>query len=122
MEPATLEQRIELFLKAADSIAQDYWNRMKFTFGAAPTHRADFISDKWVKIVNLEERNGVKTVTSVYAFICLQDGQTKSLGTLKKGDIHKPATFKAPAKHARGNVFNEDFAKCLNEHGPVYLR
>jgi hypothetical protein len=39
------------------------------------------------------------------------------------GDILKPATWKAPAKHARGNIY--DVSKGMgrmNEYGPEYLR
>jgi len=42
---------------------------------------------------------------------------------LKTGDVLKPASWKRPAKHARGNIF--DSANGLgrvNEHGPNYLR
>jgi hypothetical protein len=86
-------------------------------------HRADFISDKWVRVVVIErQHDGGQRVSSVYAFIALQDGETKALGKIKAGDIHKPATFKAPAKHARGSVFDANFRTCLNEHGPVYLK
>lgn len=117
----TLEERIVLFVQVADQKSADYFTRNKFVL-APPTHRADFISDKWCRVVNLEERNGERVMTSVYAFIALQDFSNKSLGTVKCGDIMKPASFKAPAKTARGNVFDENFADCLNEHGPVYLR
>lgn len=70
----------------------------------------------------VEERNGQPTVSSVYTFVCLKDGQTKALGNLKAGDIHKAAGWKAPAKHARGSVFQDDFGKCLTAHGIVYLK
>ena len=60
---------------------------------------------------------------SVYAFIRLTDGANKTLGAMKSGDIHKPATYKAPAKHARGNVFSDDFgASCAGLYGIAYLR
>ena len=117
-----LNERIAEVVKAADEItAKEYADR-GYTFAAPPTHRADYISDKWVRIVTLEDRNGKREVSSVYAFICLQDGQTKALGNLKQGDIHKPATFKAPAKHARASVFDEDFRKALTPYGIVYLK
>lgn len=39
------------------------------------------------------------------------------------GDIFKPATFKAPAKHARGNIFNENPVSCIDVKGNVvYLK
>ncbi len=39
------------------------------------------------------------------------------------GDVLKPATWKAPAKHARGNLFDEfGGLKHMSQYGPAYLR
>jgi len=38
------------------------------------------------------------------------------------GDILKAATWRAPAKHARGNILDDNPMKAVNEHGAVYLR
>ena len=110
-----LKDRIEAFVKHADEVTSEYWKRQGFTFSGPPTHRADYLSAKWCRILTVE--NGVGRS----AFVCLQDGFTKALGTLKAGDIHKAATFKAPAKHARGSVFQEGFNNCATPHGIVYL-
>lgn len=60
---------------------------------------------------------------SVYCFIRLTAGENRTLGVMKVGDIHKPASFKIPAKHARGNVFSADFgASCAGVYGVAYLR
>ena len=60
---------------------------------------------------------------SIYCFIRLTDGETKTLGVLTAGDIHKPASFKAPAKHKRASVFDADFGKkCAGLYGIQYLR
>lgn len=41
----------------------------------------------------------------------------------KNGDILKPASWKAPAKHARGNIFDdENGLASMGEYGPAYLR
>jgi hypothetical protein len=117
-----LHDRINALVKRADEISAEHWKRMNFTFSPPPKHRADYISDKWVRVVNLEERNGAWVDASVYAFVALQDGYTKALGFVKAGDIHKAASYKTPAKRARGSVFQEDFGRCLTEHGVVYLR
>ncbi len=114
------QEKIDAFVKKADEIVADYFKRSGYSL-APPTHRADQISDKWVRVVTVEERNGKPEDSSVYAFICLQNYTTKTLGNLMAGDIHKPATFKAPAKHARGSIFNPDFAKCMTPFGIVYL-
>jgi hypothetical protein len=39
------------------------------------------------------------------------------------GDVLKPATFRAPAKHARGNLFDsQNGLGSMGEYGPAYLR
>jgi hypothetical protein len=38
------------------------------------------------------------------------------------GDLLKPATWKAPAKHARGNLFAENPLGGCGPHGMAYLR
>ena len=61
--------------------------------------------------------------TSVYGFIALVDGHSKALGMYKAGDVMMPAGYKAPAKHARGNVFNDDGGTgCVGPYGVEYRR
>lgn len=45
-------------------------------------------------------------------------------GFVKKenGDILKAAGWKAPAKHARGNIYNDEMLKGCGVYGPDYLR
>jgi hypothetical protein len=117
-----MKDRIEAMVKKADEVTAAYWQGMGYTHSPPPTHRADYISDKWVRVVVVEERNGKPTDSSVYCFICLKDYSTKALGQLKAGDIHKAASFKVAAKHARGSVLSDDFGKCLTPHGIVYLK
>lgn len=116
-----LKDRIEAMVKRVDELTAEHWKQQNFR-QPMPGHRADYISDKWARIVVMEERNGKMDPTSVYCFVCLQDGHTKTLGTLKAGDIHKAAGFKAPAKHARGSVFDPNFNNCLSAYGVAYLR
>ena len=117
-----LNERIAEFVRVADEKSVQDWGSRGYTFSKPPQHRADYISAKWCRVVVMEERNGVYASASVYAFIALQDYSTKALGAGRAGDIMKPATYKAPAKHARGNVFDMDFEKCLTSYGPVYLK
>ena len=48
---------------------------------------------KYIKLVKVSEGR----VRSVYCFV-----------DSTNGDVLKAASFKAPAKHARGNIFNDD--------------
>ena len=74
--------------------------------------------DKWVKLVRIEGsvRQGV------YGFIARQNFETKGLGKVVAGDIHKPASFASPAKHARGSVFDESTWGCAGPFGIEYLK
>jgi hypothetical protein len=57
---------------------------------------------KYVKIVR---------DNSVWAFIAISNG-----------DILKPASWRAPAKHARGNIFNVNPLEGTDIYGPLYIR
>ena len=37
------------------------------------------------------------------------------------GDILKPEGWKKPAKHARGNIYDEDRMLFMSHHGPAYM-
>ena len=65
-----------------------------------------FPGKKYIKIVQ---------GTGVFAFIVKQDD-----GRFKKGDILKPAGYRAPAKNsARGNVLSGDY--YIQWTGPLYM-
>ena len=119
---ATIEERINAFIAHADAIAAESWKRSNYHHALSPVHKAEF-SSKWCKIVTYDRAlDGTERKSSVYCFVCLEDGQTKTLGRLKRGDIHKAASYNAPAKHARGNVFTDNFNNCAGPHGVAYLR
>lgn len=62
---------------------------------------------RYVKIIKHDKNN-----ESVFAFI-----------DLKNGDVLKPASWNAPAKHARGNLFDEHGGTGeVTWLGPNYLR
>ena len=113
-----LEARIEAFCQHADRMAAEYWAKAKYV-GSPPTHRADYISDKWCRIVRVEanSRGG-----SVYGFVALVDFENKTMGAVFRGGIYKADGYKRAAKHARGNVFDEDFEKAAGPWGVAYLR
>ena len=53
---------------------------------------------------------------SVHSFIVATDSDSK----FRRGDVLRPATWKAPAKNkARGNIFDGDFP--MQWTGPLYL-
>jgi hypothetical protein len=45
--------------------------------------------------------------TSVFCFVAAEETTTKGLGLVSVGDVLKAAGYKKPAKHARGNIFDD---------------
>lgn len=60
----------------------------------------------YIRVVSVSD-NG-KGSRSVFCFVASEDNETKALGTVKRGDVLKSASWKAPAKGARGNIFEPD--------------
>lgn len=80
------------FLQALETRLNDYKNRMGYTYFDSYSVSATE-GKKYFKVFKKEEgydwsKNG--------SIVCFVDKVT--------GDIYKPASFSAPAKHARGNA------------------
>ena len=56
--------------------------------------------------------------SSVWGFVSMIEGVNKGSLVLK-GDLLKPASYKSPAKHSRGNIF--DGSAKWEFFGPTYL-
>lgn len=100
--PQRLMQRVRL-RNVVDAINDAFKkDRVGVTFTAQP-------GSKYIKIV--ENYNGYGG-RSVYCFIDYN------------GNIYKSASWRAPAKHIRGSVFDENYSigKCLEPFGAAYLR
>lgn len=72
---------------------------------------------RYIKIIRKNVHSG-KTMSggSVFLFLDTKEGDTY-------GDILKPASWKAPAKHARGNVFDGNWGiGSVGVYGPAYLK
>lgn len=117
------QERLDAFLEHANKQSEEYWIQQGYTFAKFPVRKPEFASNKWVKVYSYDRYNdGTERKQSIFAFIARCDFQTKTLGYIKTGDIHKPASYQAPAKHARGNIFQENFNNCVGPIGIVYLR
>lgn len=118
------------FVASVDALREQYRADSKFTYAARFGATFEIpAGSKFARVYSTETcQDGAdgkpgETRKQIYAFVALADNTTKTLGTLKAGDVMKPATWKAPAKHARGNIFNPDngLTTC-NSYGPGYLR
>jgi hypothetical protein len=72
-----------------------------------PTLTVDKGGRKYLRIVRNERGQG----RSVHCFV-----------EKETGNILKAAGWAAPAKHARGNIYNENAVKCMGPYGAAYLR
>ena len=84
--------------------------------------------DNWIdngKTLDLSLKPGRKFIkvvegTRVWGFVAKVDGTHKGVPMLK-GDILKAATWRAPAKHSRGSIFDKEMHKSFSWTGPNYL-
>lgn len=95
------DKRFEIFFNGAVQINHEYSAK---SFPNIPPAKFSFKNNKrYMKII----RDG-----SVHCFV---DKET--------GDVLKAASWSAPAKHARGNIFNDDNGLSgMGEYGPYYLK
>jgi len=56
--------------------------------------------------------------TTVWGFVSMVDGMNKGV-EVKVGDLLKPADWRTPAKHSRGNIF--EGTDTWDYFGPAYL-
>lgn len=56
--------------------------------------------------------------TTVWGFVSMVDGMNKGV-EVKVGDLLKPADWRTPAKHSRGNIF--EGTDTWDYFGPSYL-
>lgn len=61
----------------------------------------------------------IKRDSGVWGFVAMKDIQTKNK-SFREGDLLMAAGWNAPAKHARGNIFEGTERYTL--YGPVYLK
>ena len=118
-EPALLS-----FVKAIAEKRSEYRKEMKFTYLDDMGARIGDGGDKFLRVMSTDiGHDGKEMGASIYCFIATQDVENKALGKVKRGDVLKPASWKTPARHARGHIFEPDngLSKC-NHYGPMYLK
>ncbi len=103
----TTNQDIIDFAARCQIMTADYYDRTHDAF-AAPTMTVQF-GKKFAKIVR-HDVNG--SSASVHCFV-----------DMTNGDIRKAAGWKAPAKHARGNIYDDSQGmSAMTPYGAVYMR
>jgi hypothetical protein len=103
-----MKTKFEIWLDKLNKEREEYWNS-KFTYKPYEP----FTIKKGRKFMKLISDN------SVWGFVCMYDGEFKGM-PVKKGDLMKAASWSAPAKHARGNIF--DGTATYSFWGPTYIK
>lgn len=111
---------IQAFADHCKRITAKYFTAQGYS-SPPPDYVLDY-GDKWCRIWRRDASTPPGSNGSAYAFIALCDFSNKQLGDVKQGDIHRSATWRAPAKHARGNVFTPGYNNCAGPHGVAYMR
>jgi len=110
------ESALGRFISSAQAMLDAHKDRF-FADARARTGDATFGAQKltterggrYVRVV-VSDRDP-STGRSVYCFV-----------DTTNGDILKAASWKAPAKHARGNIFSDNPLSAVTEYGGRYLR
>lgn len=104
METKNIAAQIETFRAALENMLLEY-RRQHFPTLAAPSVQIS-TGKRFARIVTIKDSS-----ISAYGFI-----------DLTNGDLLKAASWKAPAMHARGNIFNQDMLSGCGPYGMAYLK
>lgn len=120
------DTKLESFIAGCQQITTDHDLEFVPRMAAIRTVKIEPAGGKKFLRINRHEyvnETGEKTNGCVHCFVATQDGHTKALGSFKQGDVFKAAGYKAPAKGARGNIFDENNGLGrMGEYGPAYNR
>ena len=103
-----MKTRFEIWLEGVNEKRKNYWDaRFSYKEYTPLTYEK---GSKYVRIMD---------ETSVWAFVSMVDGVHKGV-EVREGDLLKPASWKSPAKHSRGNIFKG--TEQWEYYGPTYLK
>jgi len=104
-------EALEQFRAISEEIILAHFARNEFTFAVPGVIIGK--GRKYIKLWNTEAHDGGEaTINRIHAFV-----------EVSTGDIFKPANTKAPAKHARGNIYNDGGRASMDASGHIfYLR
>lgn len=94
----------EAYYSSDAFVSTDYWNKQRDRLLVKV-----MVGSKFIKLIS----DG-----GVWGFIARNDGILHGV-PYRRGDLFRPATWRAPAKHSRGNII--DGTAKWDVYGPVYL-
>ena len=103
----TISQQMIKYKNLIISKYDEFMKRNNFT----EINACDFEIREGKKYFKIIKRNRIGTSASVHSFV-----------NKENGDIYKFASANAPAKHVRGNIFNNNGADALSCYHVKYLR
>ncbi len=107
MDQDRFDAALRVFVEGCQNIHTDYMARMY------PRLTPDQITSRLGKRYAKVSRSGVDR----------PDGSVHCFVDMTNGDVLKAASWKTPAKHARGNIFDDKHGLGrMGEYGPAYLR
>ena len=109
MDQEKFDNALRVFVEGCQNIHTDHMAR--HLPNVTPDQISSKIGERYAKIIRArDEEQGIGT--TVHCFV-----------DMTNGDVLKAASWKAPAKHARGNIFDEHHGlNKMGEYGPAYLR
>lgn len=128
---AQFTERLENYRDGVEKIHNDYWTESKYTHN--PGSRAMVVEGgRFIKVMLVEQEwNDQQDHSKGVRGDAYADGriggrlnaQIHSFIDKLTGDVLKPASYKAPSKQARGNIFDASNGLArVNHFGPEYLR
>ena len=99
--------KFDLWLEKVNEQRKEYWDT-NFSYKPYEPLRIEK-GKKYIKLID---------GTTVWGFVSMLDGFNKGV-VVKKGDLLKPADWRSPAKHSRGNIF--EGTDSWEYYGPKYL-
>ena len=117
----TSDQAFTLFIGHAQDLINTRWTAQGYTHAKPPKLVVKAEGARYIQVDRVDD-GGAASSRSVHCFIDRTGGMVKGAAT-KAGDILKAASYKTPAKHARGSIFAADFGmSCMGDYGPNYLK
>lgn len=103
-----MKSKFEIWLENVNKERKEYWD-VNYSYKPYEPLKAEK-GRKYIKLID---------DSSIWGFVSMIDGFVQNL-PISKGDLLKPANFRTPAKHSRGNIF--EGTDSWNYYGPNYLK
>ena len=110
-QPTASTLTLKDFTSALDNFMTQAQSKLDSHYVNYPTSAKTLIVTIGKRFVKVIAKGKNEVSGSAFAFI-----------DIANGDIFKVASWNAPAKHARGNIYNPNFMDCVTPYGIQYLR